>query len=172
MKEKAVTLQRIRKSVLLGAAIAALAVGALLAGRLSAGALSGGRGHGDFAPRIFARMARALDLSDDQKTAIKGVLKTHAAEIEAQMRSFSTARRALHKAVLAQPSDESAIRDAAEQLGRVQGDGAVLFAKIRTQVEPLLTDAQRAKIQQFRERVRNHSESEIRSFEAFLGASS
>ena len=166
------TLQRIRNSVFVGTAIAALAVGALLAGRLSAGALSGGRGHGDFAPRVFSRIARALDLSDDQKTAIKAVLKTHAAEIEAQMKSSSTARRALHQAVLAQPSDEAAIRAAAEQLGRVQGDGAVLFAKIRTEIQPLLTEGQRAKIQQFRERARNHAESAIRSFEAFLESSS
>ncbi len=166
------TLQRIRNTALVGGGIAALAVGALLAGRLSAGALPGGRGQGDFAPRVFARIARALELSDDQKTRIKAVLKTHAAEIETQMRSSSAARRALHQAVLTQPSDEAAIRAAAQQLGQVQGDGAVLFAKIRTEIQPILTEAQRAKIQQFRERARNHAESAVKSFEAFLESSS
>jgi len=162
-----VTLQKIRNSVFVGAGIAALALGALLAGRISAGALPG-RGHGDFAPRVFGRIARALDLSDDQRTRIKGILKTHASEIEAQMRSSSAARRALHQAVLAQPSDEGAIRAAAQQLGQIQGDGAVLFAKIRTEIQPILTEEQRARLQQFRERARNHADSAIQSFEAFL----
>jgi periplasmic protein CpxP/Spy len=162
-----VTLQRIRNSVFAVAAIAALAFGALVAGRLSAGALPG-RGHGDFAPRVFARMAKALDLSDDQKSQIKAVLKAHAAEIEAQMRSSSAARRALHQAVLAQPSDEAAIRAAARELGQVQGDGAVLFARVRTEIQPILTEEQRGKLQQLRERVHNHGESAVRSFEAFL----
>ena len=166
------TLQRIRNTVFVGAGIAALAVGALLAGRLSAGALPGTRAHGDFAPRVFARISRDLELSDDQKTRVKAVLKTHAAEIETQMRSSSAARRALHQAVLGEASDEAAIRAAARQLGQVQGDGAVLFAKIRTEIQPILTEAQRAKIQQFRERARNHAESAVKSFEAFLESSS
>jgi Spy/CpxP family protein refolding chaperone len=117
-------------------------------------------------------MARALDLSDDQKTRIKAVLKTHAAEIEAQMKASSSARRALHQAVLAQPIDANAIRTAAAGLGSVEGDGAVLFAKIRTEVEPILTDAQRAKIQQLRERVRDRGDAAVKSFESFLGSGS
>lgn len=164
------SIQRIRKSFLMGAGVVALATAGLLAGRLSAGAFP--RGHADFAPRIFGRIARALDLSDDQKSRIKEILKAHAAEIEAQMKSSAAARRALHQAVLDQPSDESAIRAAALELGQVQGDNAVLFAKIRTEIQPVLTDGQRAKIQQLRERVRNHADSAIKSFEAFLGSGS
>jgi Spy/CpxP family protein refolding chaperone len=163
--------QKIRKSVLAGAGILALAVGGLVAGRLSAGAFPQ-KAHSEFAPRVFARMARALDLSDDQKTRIKAVLKTHAAEIEAQMKASSSARRALHQAVLAQPIDANAIRTAAAGLGSVEGDGAVLFAKIRTEVEPILTDAQRAKIQQLRERVRDRGDAAVKSFESFLGSGS
>ena len=165
------SIQRIRKSVLAGAGVLALAVGGLVAGRLSAGAFPQ-RAHSEFAPRVFARMARALDLSDDQKSQIKAVLKTHAAEIEAQMKASSAARRGLHQAVLAQPIDENGIRAAAASLGSVEGDGAVLFAKIRTEVEPILTETQRAKIQQFRDRVRNRGDAAVKSFEAFLGSGS
>ncbi len=165
------TIQRIRKSVLAGAGILALAAGGLVAGRLSARAFPQ-RAHSEFAPRVFARIARALDLSDDQKSQIKAVLKTHAAEIEAQMKASSSARRALHQAVLTQPIDENAIRTAAATLGSVESDGAVLFAKIRTEVEPILTVAQRAKIQQFRERVRDRGDAAVKSFEAFLGSGS
>jgi protein CpxP len=166
-----VSIQQIRKSILTGAGLAALAAIAVLAGRLSARALPG-QGHADFAPRIFNRIARDLDLTDDQKTQIKAVLKTHASEIETQMKNSAAARRALHKAVLAQPTDEQAIRAAAQALGSVQADGAVLFAKIRTEIQPILTDAQRAKVQEFRDRVRTHSDKAIQSFEKFLGSDS
>src|SRR5262245_60002324 len=103
-----------------------------------------GHGRADFALRMFRHMAQALDLSDDQKTKIKDVLKTYAAEVEAQMKASGSARRALHQAILAEPIDEAAIRSAAAALGSVEGNGAVLFAKIRSQVDPILTDEQRA----------------------------
>ena len=165
------SIQQIRKSVLAGAGIAVLGVAGLVAGRLSAGAFPPGA-HSDFGPRTFSRIARALDLSDDQKSQVKAVLKTHASEIETQIKASATARRAVHAAVLAQPLDEAAIRAAAQTLGQVHADGAVLFAKIRAEVQPILTEEQRAKIQKLHERMGNRAESAVKSFEAFLGSGS
>jgi periplasmic protein CpxP/Spy len=170
-EEQLVSLQRIQKSALLGVGIAALAAGGLLAGRLSAGAFPQ-RGHSEFGPRLFGRIASALDLTDDQKSQIKAILKTHASEIETQMTASAAARRAVHEAVLAQPVDEAAIRAAAQRLGEIHADGAVLFAKIRTEVQPLLTEEQRAKIQKFRERARHRADSALKSFEAILESGS
>lgn len=161
------SIQTIQKSALVGAAVVALAVGGLLAGRVSAGAFPG-KAHGDFGPRTFGRIARALNLSDDQKAQVKTILKSHASEIEAQMKASAAARHAVHDAVLAQPIDEAAIRAAAQTLGQVHADGAVLFAKIRTEVQPILTEEQRAKIQTFREKARSRADSAVKSFEAFL----
>jgi Spy/CpxP family protein refolding chaperone len=166
-----VSIQRIRKSVLAGAGIVALAVGGLLAGRLSAGAFPQ-RAHSEFGPRLFGRIARALDLSDDQKTQIKTVVKSHASEIETQMKASAAARRAVHEAVFAQPVDEAAIRAAAQKLGQVHADGAVLFAKIRVEIQPILTEEQCAKIQKFRDRARHRADSAVKSFEAFLESGS
>jgi Spy/CpxP family protein refolding chaperone len=166
-----VSIQRIRKSALVGVGIAALAVGGLLAGRLSAGAFPE-KAHSGLGPRLFGRIARALDLSADQKTRIKAVLKAHATEIETQMNASAAARRAVHEAVLAQPVDETAIRAAALQLGQVHADGAVLFAKISTEIQPILTEAQRGKIQSFRDRARHRADSAVKNFEAFLESGS
>ena len=165
------SLQRIQKSAALGVLIAALAVGGLLAGRLSVGAFPQGS-HSGFGPRVFGRIARDLDLSTDQKARIKTILKAHASEIETQMKASAAARQAVHDAVLAQPVDETAIRAAAARLGQVHADGAVLFAKVRTEAEPILTDDQRAKIQKFRERAVRRSDSAVKSFEAFLESGS
>jgi Spy/CpxP family protein refolding chaperone len=155
--------------MLIAAGVAALAAAGLLAGRLSAGAMPG-REHRNFALRMFRHISSALELSDDQKTRIKEILKAHSAEIEAQIRSSGAARRALHQAVLAEPADEAAIRAAAANLGSVQGDGALLFAKIRSEIDPLLTDPQRVKLRQLRERASGRSEAAAKSFEAFLEA--
>ena len=161
------TIGQIRRSVLIAGGIVALGAAGLLAGRFSAGAIAG-HGHRDFAVRMFRHVARTLDLSDGQKTRIKEILKAHAAEIEAQMKASGAARRALHQAVLAEPADEAAIRSAAGRLGSVQGDAALLFARIRSELDPILTDEQRARIRQLRERARGRTDSAVKSFEAFL----
>lgn len=165
------SLQRVRKSALIGAGIAVLAAGGLLAGRLSAGAFPRG-GHSEFGPRLFGRIARTLDLSDEQKARVKTILKSHASEIETQMKASAAARHAVHEAVLSQPVDEAAIRAAAQWMGEVHADGAVLFAKIRTEVQPILTEEQRTRIEKLRERARHRSGAALKSFEAFLESSS
>ncbi len=167
------SIQEVRKPALVAVGAIALAVAGLLAGRVSADAFPhGARGGGDFAPRVFARIARALDLSDDQKTQIKNVLRSHAAEIEAQMNAAAAARRSLHDAIVAQPADENAIRAQAQVLGGIQGDGAVLFARIRTEIDPILTSDQKQKIQAFRERVRSRSGRAAAAFDAWVKSGS
>ena len=161
------SIRQIRRSVLIAAGVVALGLAGLLAGRVSAGAMNA-HGRGDFAFRMFRHMARALDLTDDQKAKIKDVLKAHAAEVEAQMKASGSARRALHQAVLADPIDETAIRAAATALGSVEGNGAVLFAKIRLEVDPILTDVQRGKVRQLRDKARGRADSAVKSFEALL----
>jgi len=161
------SIKTIRKSILVAAGIAALGAAGLLAGRLSAGAFPR-RMHGDFAQHMFGRVSRALDLTDDQKSKIKDVLRSHADEIKTQMQASASARRVLHEAVMAQPTDEGAIRAAAAQVGQTQGDGALLFARIRTEVDPILTPEQKQKIQSFQSRLRGHADAAGQSLDRFL----
>ena len=70
----------------------------------------------------------------------EAILKTHADEIVAHVKAGMDARRALHDAVLAQPTDEAAHpQRSAAQVGTVHADGALLFAKIRSEIWPILT---------------------------------
>lgn len=163
------SIQKLRASILIAAGVAVIAVAGLFAGRLSAGAFPQ-HGRSDFGTRVFARISRALDLTDGQKSKIKDVLRSHASEIEAQMKASAAARSALHDAVLAKPTVESAIRAAALQVGQAQGDGAVLLAKIRAEVEPILTADQKAKIQAFHEKMRQRSQNAAQSFDSFLAS--
>jgi len=147
-----------------------LAAGGLFAGRLSANSLPEGSEHSPH--RMFGRLSRALDLTDGQKAQVKSILKSHAAEIEAQMAKSSAARHALHDAVNAQPFDEAAIRARAADVGQAQADAAVLFAKIRTEVVPLLTDDQKQKLQTFSQKMRSRGEHGRQAFADFVRSAS
>jgi Spy/CpxP family protein refolding chaperone len=125
----------------------ALGLSGLLAATLAAntpppGGDPGGRGPG--------RFGRSLGLSDEQKTQIRGILRAHATEIEAQMKAAKESRRALRVAMDAQPADETQIRSRALALGEVRADGAVLRARIRSEIWPILTAEQQEKARELR----------------------
>ncbi|HEY3202269.1 MAG TPA: Spy/CpxP family protein refolding chaperone [Thermoanaerobaculia bacterium] len=161
------SIRNIRRSILIAAGIGALAVSGLLAGRLFARQMGEhfSEGHAAY---MFDHIARELDLSDGQRTQIRGVLKSHADEIEAHVKAGIDARRALHDAVMAQPMDETTIRNLAQQVGSVHGDGAVLCAKIRSEIWPVLSSDQQQKLVSFHGRMRRHGDAALQSLHAFL----
>lgn len=165
------SIRQIRTSILVAAGVVVVAAAGLFAGRLSADAFPQGR-HGDFAPRMFARIAGAIGLTDDQKSQIKDILRSHAAEIEAQMTASHSARQALRAAVIAQPFDEATIRARAADVGKAHADGAVLFAKIRAEIDPILTADQKDKLKAFQSRARKRGDNAVQSFRQFLNGPS
>jgi Spy/CpxP family protein refolding chaperone len=166
------SIQRVRRSILIAAGVGVLAFTGLFAGRLLGRQMGPGFPHGPHAARMFEHVSRALDLSDAQQLQIRGVLKAHADEILPLVKSGMEARRALHDAVLAQPTDEAAIRSLAQQVGVVHGDGALLFAKIRAEIWPILTPEQQQKFTAFHTRMGNRGDGELQSLGAFLRGNS
>ncbi len=162
------SIQNVRRSVLIGAALVALAVTGLFAGRLVAHQMGGHYGSPMMAPRLFGHLARKLDLSDTQKGQIREILKNHADEIEAHVKSAIDARRALHDAIMVQPTDEPTIRQRAQELGNVHADGALLFARIRSEVWPILSSDQQQKMASLHSHMREHSDEALKSLDAFL----
>jgi Spy/CpxP family protein refolding chaperone len=163
------SIQQIRRSVLIAAGIVALAVTGLFAGHVFGRQMGPGLGHGGHnAGRMFDHLARELDLSDAQRAQVRGVLKTHADEILAQVKSGMDARRALHDSVMAQPADENAIRSLATQVGAVHGEGALLIVKIRSEIWPILSPAQQDKLVGFHERMGRRGDEALDSLAAFL----
>jgi Spy/CpxP family protein refolding chaperone len=161
------TTATIRKSALVVTSAAFLAAGGLFAGRLFASGVSDRS-----APRMFGRLARTLDLTADQRGQIKAILRSHAAEIEAQMTAGAAARRALHDAIKTQPVDESSIRARAAEDGSARANGAVLFARIRAEVLPILTADQRQKLQSLDEKMRGHGAHGAKALADFLRSDS
>jgi Spy/CpxP family protein refolding chaperone len=159
--------RNIRKSVLMVAGALALVAAGLAAGRLAAGVLPGESG-GSGGRNVFSRIARTLDLTDDQKSRVRAILKSHSGEIEAQLTASAAARKALQDAMHARPIDEAAIRARAQELGRVRGDGGVLFARVREEIEPILTADQQARLQQMRDRMAQRGDRITRAFREFV----
>jgi len=92
-----------------------------------------------------------LNLTDEQRSKLVATVKTHRDEIRPAVRDVVNKRRALRQAVLAQPSDPTAIRKAADDLGKTIGEAALLASKVIKEARQHLTDAQIERIRQFGE---------------------
>jgi Spy/CpxP family protein refolding chaperone len=165
------SIQTIRRSAVAAAGIGILAFGGLFAGKAFAHG-SGDGFSGGFGPRMFQHMARTLDLTDDQRAQVKGVLKNHITEIESQVQAGITARQALHDAINAQPINEPLIRSKALELGAVHAEGAVLFARIRAEVVPLLTADQKDKMQKIHDHMQQKGQNTVKSLDTWLRSDS
>lgn len=88
---------------------------------------------------------RGLDLSEAQREQIKTAMDGHKAEFDAQFQKAGAARQALNAAVTAETFDEGTVRQKAADLAIVEADGAVLRAKVHSEVWALLTPEQQTK---------------------------
>jgi periplasmic protein CpxP/Spy len=119
-------------------------------------------GHfGGFGPFAAHHGLRQLDLTDEQKTQIKGILKSHREEFHASLDKLRTLHQTVGKIAHQQEIDEAAIRAAVGQAVGPLGDLAVLQARVRQEIDAVLTPEQRQKAEALHEKLRSHVE-EIR----------
>jgi Spy/CpxP family protein refolding chaperone len=93
---------------------------------------------------------RALDLTEEQRTQVKGIYDQHRDELQKAAERVRAAFKAQQDAVSAIPADESAIRAKSSELAAAQADAAVLRARIHSAVYQVLTPEQQQKAQQLR----------------------
>jgi Spy/CpxP family protein refolding chaperone len=103
--------------------------------------------------RDLRRGIKEMQLTKEQKTEIRGVLKSHAAEFRQAADRLREARQALNAAVRLEPIDEALIRERAAGTAVAAGDLAVVGAHVRAEVLGLLTDEQRQKAGVLHERL-------------------
>ena len=151
-----------------GSGAAGLAIAAFFAATLAANTPEAPKGNASAEPWAIRHAAKKLGLSDDQKEQIRGVLKAHAGEIEAQMRAAQSGHKALREAMAVQPLDEAKIRQQALALGEVRADGAVLRARIRTEIWPILTPDQQDKAKELRSMKGQREKRRIENLERWL----
>jgi Spy/CpxP family protein refolding chaperone len=89
-----------------------------------------------------------LNLTDQQRKKIEGLLREHRAEIVDTVKAVREKEVALRDAVL-QGKDDAAIRDAAKAWGDEMADAAVKAKQLRNEIAGILNDQQRNVIGQF-----------------------
>jgi protein CpxP len=145
-------LPRTRRSLLLGAAglLALVGTGAAVASAHSPGH---GRAGGP-----LAHLLRHLELSDEQKTQIKALMRDARPRLQPLAAEAMRTRRAVFQAVAAPTFDETAVRAAAEAAGRAAGDLAVERARLTSEVRALLTPEQQARLDEALRRMEERGE--------------
>jgi Spy/CpxP family protein refolding chaperone len=141
-----------RKTLLLGCAALLIPGGLLFAGSRHGSASDGDEG--DFGGRFHHRgghgemmhkVAAKLDLTDEQKSGIREVFKSHRTELRDAMEKVRAARDEQNNAIHGDSFDEAAIRSAAAKLAASEADFAVLRGRVATEVQALLTPEQKIK---------------------------
>jgi hypothetical protein len=96
-------------------------------------------------------MARRLDLTDEQAENIRDIIQEARMEGRGAGQKLAEAKRALNDAV-ADGAGEEKIREAADVLAKAIGDQAVHQSQTRTAIREVLTDEQRERLEQAKER--------------------
>lgn len=92
-----------------------------------------------------------LDVSAEQRAEIRGIVKSHKQQLATALKPVAEKRRALRDATLAEDANETAIRAAADELGKAIGDAAVVGSRIRSEIHEVFTPEQREQVAQFRQ---------------------
>jgi Spy/CpxP family protein refolding chaperone len=107
--------------------------------------------------RLFmGRIGRAmtlraeLNVTAEQKAEIRAMLKDNRGEMAKAAKPVVESRRKLVDAVLAEKTDDAAIRAAADQLGKDIGEAAVKAAPLAAKLRGVMTEEQRKLIREFR----------------------
>ena len=92
------------------------------------------------------RMAKKLDLSDDQRTQIDGIMAAAKQQMKDQHDKLRANREQLKSLMRQSPLDETALRKVADAQGDLEADMIVLRAQQRAKIADILTEEQRAKL--------------------------
>jgi Spy/CpxP family protein refolding chaperone len=110
---------------------------------------------GPMGPGSQLRMLRELDLSDDQRQQIRALFE----EVEASgvPERLRQTRESLHQAIES-GADEATLRQQASQLGEVEGDAAVEWARVRARIQEILTAEQEKELEQLKQEAEERME--------------
>ncbi len=103
--------------------------------------------------RILQRIAKKLNLTDDQRSQVKTVLVADKDTLKSLFGQLHDARTNLRAAIHASDANESAVRAASAKVAGVEADLAVERMKLYGKIAPILTDEQRRKIAGFEQRL-------------------
>ena len=93
--------------------------------------------------RLLQRMTRVLDLSSAQQEKIRALVDAHRQQCDPLREQLRTSHEALRAAEKKTPFDEAAVRALAAKQSQLQTELVVSRAKLRSQIDAVLTPEQR-----------------------------
>ncbi|MBI1884374.1 MAG: Spy/CpxP family protein refolding chaperone [Chlamydiae bacterium] len=109
-----------------------------------------------------------LNMTADQKVAIRSILKNHWAEAKPLLQKMNESRLELREVIRNTPHDEKAIRDGVYRRAQTAADLAVLRGKVSVEVRSILTPEQEKKIEAIFHRLDHRLENLPDQVEEFL----
>ena len=150
-----------KKRVLVISGIAVLLIGAAIFATAQAGwrfnHFQGGQGrserrHGPGSPEMMEHMARALGLTEDQKTQIKGLMDGIQAAEEARHQKMEELHKQLEAVTANGQFDEAKVREIANQQAQIHAEQIVEHERMKSKVFSILTPEQRIKAEEMHKR--------------------
>lgn len=111
----------------------------------------------------FARIAKKLGLTDDQKAQAKAIFKANREAEKPVYDSLRAERKNLRALMQADTIDEAAIRSETTKIAGIQADLNVNRAKVGAQFRAILTPAQLATLKAMREKRRQQIDGAIQA---------
>lgn len=118
-------------------------------GRPGPGGHFGGPDFGMHAPEMMIeRMAEHLDLDDVQRDSLENIINAARPELDALRAQL----RANHEALRELDVNDPEVQNIAISNGELATEGTLLLTRIRSEIDAVLTDEQRAKLAEAKER--------------------
>jgi protein CpxP len=104
--------------------------------------------------RLQQQLMQAIGLTDDQRTRMADIRRSHEDALISAGRRLRQARQALDRTIMSEQFDEALIRRRTEELAGAQADMIRLRARIRAEVRSVLTSDQVNKFNELERRLR------------------
>jgi Spy/CpxP family protein refolding chaperone len=96
-------------------------------------------------------LSEELGLTDDQRAAIKDLIKDHRQEIKPLVKAVIAKKRAFQELALGENPDPTAIRQASADLGNAIAEAAVLGSSLAQKAKSILTPEQLTRLGEMRQ---------------------
>jgi len=97
-------------------------------------------------------LGEELGLTDDQRAALKNLVRSHRREIQPLVKTLMAKKRALQGLVLAENPDPEAIRQTSADLGEAIAEAAVLGSALAQKAQTILTPDQFNRLREMQQR--------------------
>lgn len=104
--------------------------------------------------RLQQQLMQAIGLTDDQRTRMADIRRSHEDTLISAGRRLRQARQALNRTIMSEQYDEALIRQRTEELAEAQSNMVRVQARVRAEVRSVLTSEQVMKFNELERRLR------------------